>query len=70
MVAVIDLSLVRSADRYALWTRRYQSAEPLSGSTPEAMADAFERLAARLVGDVVRDLKLVQPLLVAQGDRT
>lgn len=70
VVAVLDLSLVRSADRYALWTRRYQSTEPVSGRTPEAMADAFDRLAARLVGDVVRDLKLVQPLLIVQGDRT
>lgn len=68
VVAVVDLSLVRSADRYALWTRRYQSAEPVTDATPEAMSQAFDRLAAHLVAEVVRDLKRVQPLLMGQGE--
>jgi len=37
VVALLNLSLVRSADRYALWTRRYRLEEPVVGETPEAM---------------------------------
>lgn len=70
VVAVLNLSLVRSADRYALWTRRYRLEETVVGATPEAMAEAFDRLAARLVAEVVSDLRRVQPLLTGQDQRS
>lgn len=63
VVARLNLSLVNARDRKSLWTRSYQGEEPVAAATPQAMAEAFDRLTGRLVGEVVRDLKGVQPRL-------
>lgn len=57
VVADFSLTLMGSADRRSLFSRRYLSQEPTQGDTPEAMAQAFNRLAGRLIGDAVRDLQ-------------
>ncbi|WP_295405611.1 ABC-type transport auxiliary lipoprotein family protein [uncultured Thiocystis sp.] len=60
VVAVLNLSLVSARDRHAVWTRRYSGEEPVQAATPDAMAEAFNRLAGRLAGEVVRDLRGVR----------
>ncbi|WP_240905540.1 ABC-type transport auxiliary lipoprotein family protein [Thiorhodococcus mannitoliphagus] len=54
--AKLSLSLVRTDDRRSLWTRQYSGDEPVSADTPDAMAEAFNRLAGRLAAEVTRDL--------------
>lgn len=58
-----SLILVRSRDRSPLATRRYSGREPVADGTPEGMAEAFNRLAGRLVADAVRDLAALRPRL-------
>ncbi|MFD2112476.1 ABC-type transport auxiliary lipoprotein family protein [Thiorhodococcus fuscus] len=65
VTATLNLSLVAADDRRSLWARQYSGEEVVEASTPDAMAAAFDRLAARLAGEVVRDLERVQPLLVS-----
>lgn len=57
VAAEFSLTLMGSADRRALFSRRYLGREPTRGYTPEAMAQAFNRLAGRLIGEAVRDLQ-------------
>lgn len=63
VLAEVSLSLVRADDRRSLWTRVYRGEEPVAGDTPDDMAEAFNRLAGRLAGDVVRDLAGLGPKL-------
>ncbi|WP_242523156.1 ABC-type transport auxiliary lipoprotein family protein [Thiocystis minor] len=66
VVATLNLSLVSAGDRHAVWTRRYSGEEIVNATTPDAMAEAFNRLAGSLAGEVVRDLSAVQSRL--KGD--
>lgn len=63
VAASINLALVRATDRSTLATRRYSGEEPVQGATPDAMAEAFNRLTARLMAEVVRDLQSLRPRL-------
>jgi cholesterol transport system auxiliary component len=63
VAASINLTLVRATDRSTLATRRYSGEEPVQGATPDAMAEAFNRLTARLMAEVVRDLQSLRPRL-------
>ena len=63
VAASINLTLVRATDRSTLATRRYSGEEPVEGTTPDAMAEAFNRLTARLMAEVVRDLRSLGPRL-------
>lgn len=63
VVATLNLSLVSADQRRSLWTRQYSGEEPVQAATPDAMAEAFNRLTARLVGEVVRDLRALRPRL-------
>lgn len=56
VAADFSLTLVRYSDRSPLATRRYAGSEPITDATPRAMAEAFNRLAGRLVSEAVRDL--------------
>jgi cholesterol transport system auxiliary component len=56
VTAEFSLTLVRTRDRSPLATRRYAGTEPVPNATPVAMAEAFNRLTGRLVGEAVRDL--------------
>jgi cholesterol transport system auxiliary component len=69
VAADFTLALARGADRRALFSRRYRGSEPTRGGTPAAMAQAFNRLAARLIEDAVRDLKSLHPRLPAHSGR-
>lgn len=64
VVAALNLSLVKVADRRSLWTRGYRDEERVEAGTPEAMAEAFNRLASRMAQAVVRDLTAAKPLLI------
>jgi cholesterol transport system auxiliary component len=57
VVGAFTLALVRADDRRSLLHRRYSGEVEVQGATPEAMADAFNQLAALLAADVVRDLR-------------
>ena len=57
VVGTLNLALVRADDRRSLRDRRYSREVEVQGDTPDAMAEAFNRLAALLVADVVRDLR-------------
>ncbi len=57
VVGALTLALVRADDRRSLLHRRYSGEVEVQGATPEAMADAFNQLAALLAADVVRDLR-------------
>lgn len=57
----LELALVRAADRSVLSNNRYSREVEIQGTTPEAMVEAFNRLAALLVADVVRDLRIHAP---------
>ncbi len=59
----VNLALVRANDRSSMVSREYAGEEPLDAQTPEAMADAFNRLAARLIAEGVRDLQALGPRL-------
>lgn len=63
VAATINLALVRADDRATLASRQYSGEEPVAGDTPEAMAEAFNRLTGRLLGDLVRDLQDLRPRL-------
>jgi cholesterol transport system auxiliary component len=63
VAASFSLTLMSSADRRSLFSRRYQGQEPTRGEGPEAMAQAFNRLAGRLIGEAVGDLKAQRPRL-------
>ena len=65
VAASINLSLVRAEDRNTLVSRRYSGEEPVGGDTPDTMAEAFNRLTARLMAEVVRDLQTLKPRLGA-----
>lgn len=58
-----NLTLVRSDDRGSMASRQYSGEEPVDGPTPDDMADAFNRLNARLAAEVVRDLQGLKPHL-------
>jgi len=66
VAASINLSLVRAGDRSTLASRRYSGEEPVLGDTPDAMAEAFNRLTARLMAEMVRDLQPLRARLGAQ----
>ncbi|MBK1644022.1 hypothetical protein CKO25_05000 [Thiocapsa imhoffii] len=57
VIGTLNLALVRAADRRVLWDRRYHREVAVAGTTPDDMAAAFNRLAALLVAEVVRDLR-------------
>jgi cholesterol transport system auxiliary component len=44
-------------------SREYAGEESVDAQTPEAMADAFNRLTARLIAEAVRDLQSLGPRL-------
>lgn len=64
VAGTLNLALVRAADRSPIATRRYSGEEPVAGDTPDAMAEAFNRLTARLMAEAVRDLEALRPRLV------
>ncbi|WP_296805296.1 ABC-type transport auxiliary lipoprotein family protein [Thiocapsa sp.] len=57
VVGTLNLALVRADDRRSVRDRRYSRDVEVQGDTPDAMAEAFNRLAALLAADVVRDLR-------------
>jgi cholesterol transport system auxiliary component len=57
VVGTLNLSLVRVDDRRSVRDRRYRREVEVQGATPDDMAEAFNRLAALLAADVVRDLR-------------
>ncbi len=63
VAATINLALVRAEDRSTLASRQYSGEEPVGGDTPDAMAEAFNRLTGRLVAEVVRDLQALKQRL-------
>lgn len=69
VVADFSLTLVRSTDHRALFSRGYQGQEPTQGDSPEAMARAFNRLAGRLIGEAVRDIQALRTRLHSQPAR-
>lgn len=60
VVGTVNLTLVRSDDRRSIVGRQYSGEERVDGDSPEAMAEAFNRLVARLVAEAVRDLQAVK----------
>jgi len=60
VVGTLNLALLRAADRRSIWNRQYSGEVLVEGATPAAMAEAFNRLAARLAADVVRDLRTLR----------
>jgi cholesterol transport system auxiliary component len=64
VVGTINLVLVRADDRRSIASRQYSGEERVAGNDPEAMADAFNRLVARLVAAAVQDLQAVKVQLV------
>lgn len=63
VVVEFTLTLMRGDDRRSMLAKRYQGEEATVQSTPEAMAQAFNRLTGRLLGEVVRDLQSLRPKL-------
>jgi cholesterol transport system auxiliary component len=63
VVGTMNLALVRAHDRRSVASRQYSGEERVDGGSPEAMAAAFNRLAARLVAEAVRDLKAAKAQL-------
>ncbi len=63
VAASFTLALVRASDRGSMTSRRYSGEEPVEGASPDAMAAAFNRLTARLMAEVVRDLQALRPHL-------
>lgn len=57
VAADFHLTVMGGVDRRSLFSRRYQAQEPTRGDTPEAMTQAFNRLAGRLIRDAVRDIE-------------
>jgi cholesterol transport system auxiliary component len=60
VVGALTLTLVRADDRRSLLQRRYAGEVEVQGATPEAMAEAANRLATLLAAEVVRDLRTWQ----------
>jgi cholesterol transport system auxiliary component len=58
--ADIDLSLIAARDRHLIWSRTYRVEETIEGRTPEAMAQAFNVLAAHFAREVIGDLRTLQ----------
>ncbi len=69
VVAKLNLSLVKAGDRRSLWTRQYSAEEPVGADTPQAMAQAFNRLTARMAGEIVRDLARLDPETLSPTSR-
>lgn len=67
--AELGLTLVANADRSSRFAKTYAGDEPIDGDTPEAMARAFNRLTARLIDEVVRDLQALAPRLTTVPNR-
>lgn len=63
VAAAFNLTLVGNSDRKTRFAKTYSGEEPITGTTPEAMALAFNRLTARLIDDVIRDLSALTPRL-------
>jgi cholesterol transport system auxiliary component len=63
VMAEFSLTLMRGVDRRSLFSRRYRGREQTRAETPEAMAQAFNRLAGRLIGQAVQDLRALRPRL-------
>ena len=60
VVGALTLTLVRADDRRSLLQRRFAGEVEVQGATPEAMAEAANRLATLLAAEVVRDLRTWQ----------
>jgi cholesterol transport system auxiliary component len=60
-----NLALVTAAGRSSMTTRHYRGEEPVTGEGPDAVAEAFDRLAARLIAEAVRDAKGLKSSLAA-----
>jgi cholesterol transport system auxiliary component len=58
-----SMTLVVGEDRSTRFSKAYAGREPTGPSTPDAMVRAFERLSARLIAEVVRDLQRLAPKL-------
>jgi cholesterol transport system auxiliary component len=69
VAATLHLALVRADDRGSMANREYSGEEPVDGTTPDAMAAAFERLSARLIAAAVRDLQEAAPRLQGAARR-
>lgn len=67
VTAEIELTLVDNDTRRGLFHRRYSGERATAESTPEAMAEAFNRLSADLLGQAVRDLQAAAAALRASG---
>jgi len=65
VVADFTLTLMRSGDRSSMLAKRYAGEETAAANTPEEMVRAFNRLAGRLIGEVVQDLQRLRPHLKA-----
>jgi cholesterol transport system auxiliary component len=71
VTAAFNLTLVRNSDRTSRFSKTYAGDEPTAGTGPEAMARAFNRLTARLIEQVVRDIQALAPRLeVAESGTT
>lgn len=66
VMAQLNLALVSAGDRHVLFTRAYSGEEPVTTDTPEAMAEAFNRLTARMNAEIVRDLMRLGPGLMSR----
>lgn len=63
VAGALSLALVRASDGSPVASWQYSAEESANASTPDAMAEAFNRLAARLTADAVRDLQALKPRL-------
>lgn len=63
VMAAFNLTLVRNSDRKSRFSKGYEGIEPTTGTEPEAIAHAFNRLTARLIDQVVRDIQALAPRL-------
>jgi cholesterol transport system auxiliary component len=63
VAVTLNLALVRANDRSSMSSRQYSGEEMVDAQTPDAMADAFNRLTARLLAEAVRDLQEIQSRL-------
>jgi len=57
VLADFNIMVMGGANRRSLFSHRYRGQEPTHGDTPEAMTQAFNRLAGRLIQDAVRDIE-------------
>lgn len=67
--AELGLNLVDAHNRATRFAKTYSGEEPIAESTPAAMVEAFDRLSARLVRQVVRDLQALAPRLGAAAQQ-